>query len=92
MAVTIFQALPNTGVPRRDICFLCFVFQIRFKNMRLCEGLIYISKEKHNNGCFVAVFLENVFLLLPFQKNLANDHWIFTFRHDVLKFDEVCEI
>lgn len=45
IAVTGFQALQSTGAPRRDICFLCFVFQICLKNTQLYEGLIYIFKE-----------------------------------------------
>lgn len=63
-----FQALPSTGGSRRDVCFLCFVFQICLKTMQLQEGLIYSFKEQHNNGpVLLQRSSKSLSLLLPFS-------------------------
>lgn len=82
MVVGKFQALPSTGASRRDMCFLRFVLQICLKTTQLQESLIYIFKEQRDNGPVLLrhFFQKRIFIAaFLFQKNLADDHWIFTF-------------
>lgn len=82
MVVGKFQALLSAGASKRDMCFLRFVLQICLKTTQLQESLIYIFKEQRDNGPVLLrrFFQKRIFIAaFLFQKNLADDHWIFTF-------------